>query len=256
MNFSLRFKWLSFSVFIILFGAGCAIFPSGKIEFENYSISPAAQLPPADASLEQVISPYKEQMGRAMNEVIGHNKAPLFLERPESALGNFLADLLYRESLEYAGDSVDFTVLNFGGVRLFELPEGEITIGKMYEIMPFENRLVLLRIPSELVHRLADVIAADGGWPVSQNFRFEIVGKKAQNIRLDGESLQEDKIYTAALPDFIAFGNAGCNFFADLPRTETGHLVREIFISGIKKMNQQGQAVESKVDGRIILANH
>lgn len=256
MNFSFRCKWLSFSVFIILFGAGCAIFPTGKVESENYSISPAAQLPPADTAIQQVISPYKEQMGRAMNEVIGHNKASLFLERPESDLGNFLADLLYRESLEYAGDSVDFSILNFGGVRLFELPKGEITIGKMYEIMPFENRLVILHISGGIVRQLADVIAADGGWPISQNFRFEIADKKAKNIRLNNQPLQEDKIYTAALPDFIAFGNAGCNFFASLPRIETGYLVREVFINGIKKMEQQGQVVESKVDGRIILANH
>ncbi|MBL4593959.1 MAG: 5'-nucleotidase C-terminal domain-containing protein, partial [Flavobacteriales bacterium] len=103
------------------------------------------------AQADSLIQPYKIKLDAEMNEalVISSEEFPKESGKSETKLGNLVADL----SLEIAnnlykpldGDSIDFCLLNFGGLRT-SLPKGEITRGKIFELMPFENELIVVTI--------------------------------------------------------------------------------------------------------------
>ena len=76
-----------------------------------------------------------------MNEVLTYSKINLTKKGSESLLGNFVTDLC----LEQFSDQADICIMNNGGLR-FPLPKGEVTIGDIYKLMPFENKLVVLEL--------------------------------------------------------------------------------------------------------------
>ncbi len=93
--------------------------------------------------LDSIIAPYKAKLDSKMNEVIGYvdymNK-----QKPESTLGNWVADIIADKAAEITGKKIDFAVQNYGGLRISEIPKGPITVGKIYELMPFENFVTII----------------------------------------------------------------------------------------------------------------
>jgi len=172
--------------------------------------------------------------------------------RPESRLGNWFAYLVHEQAEIYLGQPIDFAVLNAGGVRIPELPAGKITRGKIFELMPFENRLLALYLDAATVEQLVQHMAAGGGWPVSASLRYEIAGDQAQKIRINGASLQPDKTYVVAIPDYVANGGSGCSFLVDTRRQDLNRLLRDAIFDYIEKQTEANQKLQSKIDGRVV----
>ena len=126
-----------------------------------------------------------------MGEVLCISKVPLFGGRPESLLTNFCADLLLDESdsicsRQYPGMHVDIAMVNRGGLRV-PIPKGEVKVQDMFELMPFENEVVFLKISGGDLRRFIDHIASRGGEGVS-GMRFGIKENKglAIDVNTDG----------------------------------------------------------------------
>lgn len=127
----------------------------------------------AEGNAEQMISPYKKKLDTEMNEVlvVSSEEMPREKNKIETKLGNLVADLsmnhaawnLYNDRMI---SKPAFCVLNFGGLRT-SLPKGNITMGKIYELMPFENELVLVTITEEKVHEFIQYIKEKGPQPTS-----------------------------------------------------------------------------------------
>ncbi len=100
-----------------------------------------------NSKISKLIEPYKTKLDAEMNEVlvISAEEFPKEKGKPETKLGNLVADLSFEIAQEYYKDDIDFCLLNFGGLRT-SLPKGEITRGKIFELMPFENELVVITI--------------------------------------------------------------------------------------------------------------
>ena len=73
-----------------------------------------------------------------MNTVIGFSTIGLTKKLPESGLGNLIADAMKEMAQKKYATKVDAAFVNYGGIRSY-IPKGEITIGKIFEIMPFDN---------------------------------------------------------------------------------------------------------------------
>ena len=93
----------------------------------------------ADSTVLAIIAPYQNAIEEEMNEVLTYTKYDLEKGRPQSTLGNFVTDLC----LNYADAHI--CVMNNGGLRT-TISKGNITRGKLYELMPFENELVVLEL--------------------------------------------------------------------------------------------------------------
>ncbi len=200
--------------------------------------------------ISALIAPYKQKMETEMNEVLVFSNHQMEKAQPESLLGNFLSKLIQEKCGDYMGQPIDFGIVNYGGIRIPSLPAGEITKGKVFELMPFDNFLVVLTINGETVNQLANHMAAVGGWPVS-GIRFKIVGGKATEILINQKPVVNDKKYTLAITDYLADGGDKLDFLVDKPRYSTGVFMRDAIIEYLKALHDEGKSISCELDGRV-----
>ena len=118
--------------------------------------------------------------------------------------------------------------------------------------MPFDNLMFVLELKGETVQLLFDKMAESGGWPVSRNVYFEIAYGKAKNIKIKGFPLDLNKIYNAAIPDYVASGGDNAVFLTDSKSHNTGALIRDMLINNIKESHAKGLNIKADLSPRII----
>jgi 2',3'-cyclic-nucleotide 2'-phosphodiesterase (5'-nucleotidase family) len=236
--------YLSFLLLIILFACSSNI----KYVTENSSISIDTTLTSYE-SATKLINPYKLALDSEMNEVlvISAEEFPKEKGKSETKLGNLVADLSLEVATEIYGDSIDFCLLNFGGLRT-SLPKGEITKGKIFELMPFENELVVLTLNKDSLKSLIHYLNNVGGQPISGNISFKFSGKE---FILD-ENLFPNNYVKILTSDYLAGGGDKMNFFLNPIKTEkVGIKLRDAIIQYCIQENAKGNQLTGKLDGRI-----
>jgi len=197
--------------------------------------------------VQQMINPYKMQLDAEMNKVIATCPEDMPKNRPESRLGNWMSDVILDKANELSDEPIDFAMQNAGGIRIPMLRKGDITKGKIFELMPFDNALVVVHLDRELLMAFLDRVADSGGWPVSKNFYMEIKNDKAVVVEINDEPLT-DRIYNVALPDYIANGGSDCPFLVGCERTVYPVLLRDMFVDAATRDG----VIKSKIEGRIV----
>lgn len=198
-----------------------------------------------DPDFEDFIAPYREQLDEEMQQIIGMNASDLTKKRPNSSLGSVVSDLLHDQAEVYLDINVDFGVQNYGGLRLNALPKGPITKSHIFEIMPFDNYLIVLKMEMDDVKLLCDKIADSNGWPVSRGLSMQITDEgTATNILINGKPLEQDRMYNVVMSDYIANGGDACDFLKDNEQINCGVYIRNALIERITTMTNQGYEVE------------
>ncbi len=209
-----------------------------------------------DAQATQFIIPYKHMVDSLMNPVIGRAACDLTPLRPEGTLSNLLPDILIDAS-ETFGEKPDFAVYNMGGIRA-SLPKGDITIGDILDVAPFENKICFLTLTGEKVKELFQQMAGNGGEAVSHSVRMVITADgKLVSAEINGKPIDPKASYRIATLDFVAQGNDRMEAFkakTDVvsPKSEENN-VRHFIEKYFKKKMQEGQAVSAKTEGRITI---
>lgn len=135
-------------------------------------------------------------------------------------------------------EEVDFALQNYGGLRLPSLAKGELTVGEVYELMPFDNQLVVLNLNGVVMKKLVDAIADKNGWPVSRGLSFVIEDRKATDILINGQPFDPSKTYRAAVPDYVANGGDQSDYLTDLDQEESGVFIRDIIIEHLEELQE------------------
>lgn len=204
----------------------------------------------ADKKYETYLQPIKRKVDAQMNEVIGQAAETMKGHAPESLLSNFSADVYLQAASEYLGEKVDISVVNLGGLRTV-VTAGNITVGKVFELMPFENELVIVWIKGDKLQQLLNYFASVGGEGVS-GLRMKIQNEKAVEISISGQPLNTEKLYSIATNDYLAGGNDKMLQLAQYEkRVNTGIKVRDMLLDYIKNETKKGNKIQSKLDGRI-----
>jgi len=202
-----------------------------------------------DKGIAQMIKPFEDVAVKVANEVIGYTDQELLPGRPEGLLSNFFADVLLSYGQRLSAGKVDFALTNPGGLRK-PIPKGNITVGTIYELMPFENALVVLDLTGVQVQELADSVASHHGSPVS-GIKFGIKKKKAVNVLIQGNPLDLKAVYRVVANDYIAKGN---DFFFTLTKAtkmETLSVsMRDAIIGYIRQQTAAGKIIHIELDGR------
>lgn len=205
---------------------------------------------PSDAKMISLIKPYKDTLDKEMNVVLAVSDTILTKSVPESDLGNLMCDLVLKKSMDYSGVKVDFTFLNNGGIRLPNLPKGNITLGKVIELMPFENLIDIMTVNGKTLDTLFNYMGSKGGWQIS-GARYKFNKDHAFDIYIQGQALDLNKQYTIAVSDYLAQGGDNCTMLSHLPKTMLKQSLRDALIDGLKEMNSRGEHVKSIIDGRV-----
>ena len=205
------------------------------------AVQPAG--PPHPGDLEALIAPYRDSLEVEMGEVLAVCPVDMREGEPEGLLGALVCDIVLARARAATDLPVDACVLNNGGLRA-ALPAGPVTLGQVYEVMPFDNEIVLLHFSGEEVRTLADQIATAGGEPVA-GMSFAIEEGRAAQVRIGppggGEPIG-DREYLIATSDYLASG--GGNMSVLWNRNEkpvlTGVLVRDAMISAFRSFGERG----------------
>ncbi len=235
----------------ILFTVSCS--PSrqeASLTYTDYKIEKGA----TDSGMQRFLQPYAASMSATMDKVIAFSNNSLTAKQPESALGNLMADCMQQMAEKKFGKKVDAGFINQGGIRSY-LPKGNITVGKIFEIMPFDNLVVLQDVKGTVLRQFIDRIALDGGWPVSAGIRFGIKDKKAVEVMVGGKPLDENAIYVIANSDYVANGGDNCDMLRNIPKQNRGYLLRDAIIEYVTEFTRQGKPVDAKIENRVSYVN-
>jgi len=185
-----------------------------------------------------------------MNDVVGFAEKTLEKKQPEGTLGNFMVDAFFEMAKEKYDVPVDAAFLNHGGIRLTQLPAGIVTRGKIFELMPFDNLLILQKLKGDVLQQLLDLIASKGGWPVA-GITMQIKDKKAVNVMIGGRPLDLDATYTTANSDFMANGGDNADMLRPIPQITNGYLMRDAIFDYIIMLKSQGKNISANEEKRI-----
>jgi 2',3'-cyclic-nucleotide 2'-phosphodiesterase (5'-nucleotidase family) len=203
-----------------------------------------------DQGMVSALKPYADIAVKTADEAIGYTDQDLTPGRPESLLGNFFADVMLSYAQKHSTGRVDFSVTNPGGLRK-PIHKGDIKVAHIYELMPFENALVVLDLKGDRVQALADSIAAHHGGPVA-GIRFGINNRKAVNVTIAGAPLNTGKTYRVVANDYIAKGN---DFYQELTKASSAEFftvsLRAVILDWVKQETAKGNHIYATLDGRI-----
>lgn len=235
-------------VLLLIGGFSCTTaFRHTAVSYKSYRLTDSLA---KDSSALRLLQPYRDEVNRTMNEVVGTAGISLEKSQPESTLGNFMVDAFFVMASEKYDTHVDVAFLNFGGMRLTQLPAGPVTSGKIFELMPFDNLLILQKLKGTVLQEFLDLIAAKGGWPVA-GMQMEIRDKKAVNVLIGGKPLDPDAVYTTVNSDFLANGGDNADMLRAVPQISNGYLMRDAIFDYIKKRKAGGMDIRAVIENRV-----
>ena len=205
-------------------------------------------------AIEEIITPYRIQLDSIMDEVIGHAVHELNASREyESTLGTFVTKLLLDQSIAAYDTHVDVALMNHKGGLRAPINKGDITLGDVFQVMPFENEMVLIDLTGDQLLEVIDKVANGGRsmiWPI--NYHATPEGPK--EITLNGEAIKSDGKYVLTVSDYMANGGSGFDMLTDLPRQdiEAVHL-RDMIISEIRELTAAGKRVQQDIMNTITI---
>lgn len=219
-----------------------------KVETERITVDKNEQAD-VDTDITTIIEPYKSQLDAKMDRQLGILTTDLKKSKPEGTLNNWMTDIIHERAEHYYGQRVDFAIQNYGGIRVNSISAGSLAVRKIYELMPFDNKIVILKLDGELMKKMLANIAEREGMPVSKAIQMKIdARRKPQDVLINGEELDMNRTYTMALPDYVANGGGGFDFLKPLKQIETGWNVREAIIDYLDTYKEpQGAQLENRI---------
>lgn len=173
-----------------------------------------------DSSIEKIVNDLKDQTAPVFGRIIGVANSDV--ERYGAA------DWAATALKDYA--KTDVAVINIGGIRAqaFPIRMGEnITVSKMYEIMPFDNVLKTVDLKGEDLKALI----TNGTLVTSANVALDYA---TGEIYINHEVLDLNRVYSVASIDYI-FDNTSYPFFKGENKVNTGILFRDVLIQRVEK---------------------
>jgi 2',3'-cyclic-nucleotide 2'-phosphodiesterase (5'-nucleotidase family) len=221
-----------------------------QVSSSNNTIYKISQSDVQDSATLKMIQPYHDSLSLKMDVVISVSEIELTKVQPEGTLGNFCADAMMNYVRDILYQQVDISLINNGGFRLPSLPKGNITVGKIYELLPFENQMVLQKISGADVQLLCDLIASKGGWPVS-GITFKIENGKASQIKIGNENLRIDKMYDVLSSDYLANGGDDLTMLKKYSYLPLNITMRNAMLAYLEYLMKSGKKINSTIEGRI-----
>ncbi len=220
------------------------------VQYQGFQINKQT---PVDSSLIRLIEPYGNQLKSSMGKVIGHSLNGMSKKQPESEIGNYMADAMKEMAEKKFGIKVDASFVNYGGVRSY-IAKGDVTVGQIFELMPFDNLVVLQEIKGTVLQQFLDATASDGGWPLS-GVKMEIKDKKAIHIIIGGKAFDKNVSYWIANSDYVANGGSNCSMLKGIHQENKGYLLRDALIDYTVESSAKGKSIDSNIENRVVNAN-
>ena len=212
-----------------------------KIEGKRITITEKENQVP---EIENFIKPYREHINNDLDSILAY--CPETLDKStgkwQTTIGNLMADVtLSRGNTVFQSQekkNIDICLLNSGGIRSI-LPKGNVTARTAFEIMPFENSLVVIALKGDQIIEMVDFFIAEKKSHPLAGVTFTIdKNKVAKNILVQGKQVQKETIYYVGTNDYLSNGGDNMNFFKKgVQKFDLQYKLRNILIDYFKEVD-------------------
>ncbi|MDY4520378.1 MAG: 5'-nucleotidase C-terminal domain-containing protein [Bacteroidales bacterium] len=203
---------------------------------------------------ESVIASYRDTLRTTMETTLCISDEIMVARRPDDKLNRLAVDILLdvaqTEAHKRGLPRPTVALMNVGGLR-DALPEGPITLGNVYKVSPFDNKIVILELDSAQMEETLQHLAERGGEALA-GASLQISGGEAHDILVAGEQLSGKKTYILATVDYLAQG--GDSFFS-LTRTKSYNLdivYHDALADYFMQLGKKGGHVTAPTDVRVV----
>ena len=203
-----------------------------------------------------ILTHYKSKVDSIVKPALGLSRRAMSAGKPESLLGNWLADVIVEGGTATGLEPADMGLVNIGSMRS-DMPDGIVTQGNIMKISPFDNHIVVLEMKGRDMVKLMREIAAVGGEAVSTSIRMEISSDgELLSSTINGKEIDPKRIYKVATIDYLAEGkidylaegNDGMTALTKaVKRHDIGILIQDIMSEYVIKH----RVMDSSIEGRI-----
>ncbi|WP_426473183.1 5'-nucleotidase C-terminal domain-containing protein [Chryseobacterium balustinum] len=191
-----------------------------------------------DEGFAKFIEPYTLKLNKEMNQKISYTQVDLTKEGDNSNLGNLLADYTFDGADVWTkanlNRNVDAALINIGGIRT-TIGKGDILLKNVFEVMPFENEVIIVKMKGSDVQGLFDYYAkTQVNNPVSHLYIETNNGQLTKTL-INGKVVNPNQDYYIATSDYLALGGDNMKFFSKGESIPTGIKLRDLFIDYFKK---------------------
>lgn len=210
----------------------------------------------SDSSIVKYYQPFKKNLEESlMNTPISYSPETYKKNDGElnSTLSNMFADATYEMSNpvfnKMSGENIDIVLLNNGGIRSI-ISKGNISEKTAFELMPFENSIVVLELNGLSIIKMIDYLRKVklqhpiSGLQITLNNDYSV-----NEVKINGVSIENEKKYYVATTDYLLEGGDKMYFLAETTKTtDINYKMRDILIDYFKKYD----TLKLKSDNRFI----
>lgn len=234
--------------------AGCKQGPRINSDFSTSQIIIDTNLTPAD-SIDAFIDPYRRRLNKVLDAQLCY--APQNILKTEghrnTPLGNLMADLMLdRANAVFQlrkKQKVDLALHNFGGMRA-SISKGPVSERTAYEVMPFENKLVVVGMPGSGIIKMVDfLINSPRPHPISGMQIVVDSDGHLKSIEIGGKPIEEERVYYIATSDYLVGGGDRMNFFQEkVSFLDTDYTIRNAMVDYFEATD----TLRTQIDDRFI----
>ncbi len=195
-------------------------------------------------SLAAAVAPLAERVLCQAGEPLARDRSA------ESGIGNWVADAMR------AATGADVAIQNPGGLRA-DLDAGPVTVRDVFEIMPFDNRIVVVTLTGAQLRQAVEQGVSGRSSPQVSGIRFRFDPGRERGARLlslelaDGRPVEAAALYRVAVNDFMFQGGDNYDVLAEGQNPElTSILVRRAMEEDCLRRAQAGESLRPNLDGR------
>ena len=210
----------------------------------------------SDSSIVKYYQPFKKNLEESlMNTPISYSPETYKKNDGElnSTLSTMFADATYEMSNpvfnKMSGKNIDIVLLNNGGIRSI-ISKGNISEKTAFELMPFENSIVVLELSGFSIIKMIDYLRKVklqhpiSGLQITLNNDYSV-----NEVKINGVSIENEKKYYVATTDYLLEGGDKMYFLAETTKTtDINYKMRDILIDYFKKYD----TLKLKSDNRFI----
>ncbi len=194
------------------------------VEGSAENITVTSSLSNKNEKIEAIIAKYNEEASKISEQVLGVSGE--VVDQPTGA--QWAVNALQR------GADCQIAFINNGGIRSNAFPiqkNQNVTVGKVWEIMPFDNEVKLCTMT---VDNIIILMNSSSIW------HSDNVVVKNNKLYYNGREVNNDETFVVGAVDYI-FDNDKYPFLASENQTNTGVLFRDILINDIRESCKDGK---------------
>jgi 2',3'-cyclic-nucleotide 2'-phosphodiesterase (5'-nucleotidase family) len=209
-------------------------------------------------SVDNFLKPYRDSLQKKVGRVLIVSEAELTKGRSRRdqtpamvAMGNFMTDVCLQIGRQQAQQlnlpRPDVSIFTWGSIRK-SLPAGNITVNDVYELMPFENEMFLLKLNGQQLKILFDQLASENDLIAGG----KINKGQPNQIFVEDKPLNESKSYYVIASDYLALGGDNLNVLKEASERFMCKIkIRDGLIQYLEALNANGQILKPNYEQRI-----